>query len=141
VGYDDNVFLQHSGAIGSIYNEFGLSTGVNVGNERTQLAGDLLAGVVAYWQRPGNKIDPDLNLNLTFSHQFSERTVFNLASSASYQAQPDISDLLYPYAECTLALLYRPESTIDWYNRYGLEQPDFTHSEDLARKSHKPKRS
>jgi len=251
VGYDSNVFLQHTGAIGSVYNEFGLSAGTNIGNERTQLAGDLLAGVVAYWQRPGRKIDPDLNHDLSLNHQFNERTVFNLVSSLSYVAQPNIAagvgapnvvgnyvyaankislgfqwtpriatftsyslDLLhydsrslglfqdnfdyligeelryllrpaivavceyrfgavqylydtladsyshyflggsdvmlghrlkfgfragaqlrymkgpfhqevsYPYAESTLTYLYGPESTIDWYNRYGLEPPD-----------------
>jgi Putative beta-barrel porin 2 len=251
IGYDDNVFAQHTGAIGSVYNEFGLSAGVNIGNERTQLTSNILAGIVAYWQRPGKKVDPDFNLGLAFNHQFSERTVFNLASSVSYQAQPNFasgagapnvvatfldasnkislgfqwtpriaaftsysldliyydsrsigqtedrfehliseeiryllrpaivavgeyrfgtlhylytdianshshyflggsdvflsprlkfafragvqlqqfvaqseSELSYPYAESTLTFLYRPESTIDWYNRYGLEAPD-----------------
>jgi putative beta-barrel porin BBP2 len=251
VGYDDNALLRHTGAKGSAYNELGLSAGVNIGNERTQLNSDILAGIVAYSQRPGKKIDPDLDLDLTFNHQFSERTVFSLASSVSYQAQPEISsgvgspnvvgnflyaenkislgiqwthriatftsysfnllyydlhsagwfqdrlehligeeiryllhptivavaeyrfgdvnylynrvansysdyflagsdvtlshrlkfafrtgtelrhlnrpsgdEILYPYAESNLIFLYRPESTIDWYNRYGLEQPD-----------------
>jgi hypothetical protein len=251
VGYDDNALLQHTGSKGSVYNEVGLSAGVNIGNERTQLNSDLLAGIVAYSQRPGKKIDPDLSLDLTFNHQFSERTAFSLASSISYQAQPEISsgvgspnvvgnfldaenkislgaqwthriatftsyslnllyydshsagwfqdrlehliaeeiryllhpaivavgeyrfghvnyfyngvansyshyflagsdlglshrlkfgfrvgaelrhlnspsqnEILYPYAESTLTFLYRPESTIDWYNRCGLEQPD-----------------
>ena len=90
-GYDDNVFLQHTGARGSIYNEFGLSTGVNIGNERTQASADILAGIVGYWQRPGRKIDPDLSTDLAINHQFNERTVLNLASFLTYQAQPDIS--------------------------------------------------
>ena len=255
IGYDDNVFVQHTGAIGSVYNEFGLSAGVNIGNERTQLTSDILAGIVAYWQRPGVKIDPDFNLGLAFNHAFSERTVFNLASSLSYQAQPNFgsgagvpnivtnfldasnkvsfgfqwtpkiatftsyllhliyydsrsvgetedrlehligeeiryllrpeivavgeyrfgsvhylytniadshshyflggsdvllnprlkfafragaelrqlsgkseSEISYPCAESTLTFLYRPESTVDWYNRYGLEAPDNTQS-------------
>jgi Putative beta-barrel porin 2 len=252
-GYDDNALLRHAGLKGSVYNEFGLSAGVNVGDRSTELNGGLLAGVVAYWQRPGKKIDPDLHLNLAFDHQFSERTVFSLASAISYQAQPDISsgvgspnfvgnllyaqnkislgmqwtpriaaftsyslnllhydsraegwfqdrlehlvseeiryllrsevvaageyrfghadylhnglansyshyflagsdvsfsarlkfsfragaelrhlkqpsqhEILYPYAESNLTFLYRPESTIDWYNRYGLEEPDIS---------------
>jgi hypothetical protein len=255
VGYDDNIFLQHTGARGSVYTELGLSAGTNIGDERTQLTGDLLAGIVSYWQRPGKKIDPDINLDLSFSYQFNERTVFDLASFLTYQAQPNIAsgvgapnvvatylytaskfslgfqwtpriatftsyslDLLYydsqalglfqdrfdhliseelryllrpavvvlceyrfgavqylynsvadsyshyflggsdvmlgarlkfgfragaefrhmngpsqqevsyPYAESTLTFLYRPESTIDWYNRYGLEQPDESQS-------------
>ena len=254
-GYDDNVLLQHTNAKESVYNEIGLSADVNIGDERTQLISDFLAGVVAYWQRPGKKFDPDFNLNLSFNHQFNERTVFNLASSLSYQAQPDFSsdvgvpnvvanylvtsnkislgfqltpriaiftsyclhllyydsrsvgqtedrfehlvgeeiryllhsaiiavceyrfgdvhylytdiansyshyflggsdvllgprlkfafragaelrqfngqsesEISYPYAESTLAILYRPESTIDWYNRYGLEAPDHVRS-------------
>jgi hypothetical protein len=251
IGYDDNASLQHTGTKGSVYNEIGLSAGVNIGNERTQLTSDILAGIVAYWQRPGVKIDPDFNLGLAFNHEFSERTVFNLASLLSYQAQPNFasgagvpnivttfldaankvafgfqwtpkiatftsyllhliyydsqsvgetedrfehliseeiryllrpaivavgeyrfgsvhylytdfanshshyflggsdvmlshrlkfsfragvelqqleaqskSEVSYPYAESTLTFLYRPESTIDWYNRYGLEAPD-----------------
>jgi hypothetical protein len=256
VGYDDNIFLQHTDARGSVYNELGLSAGINVGNETTQLTGDVLAGGVSYWQRPGRKIDPDLNLDLSFSYQFNERTVFDFASFLSYQAQPNIGsgvgapnvvgdylytankislgfqwtpriatfssyslDLLrydsqslgsfqdrfdhliseelryllqprivavfeyrfgavqylysgvadsyshyflggsdvmlgarlkfgfragaelrhidglsqneisYPYTESALTFLYRPESTIDWYNRYGLEQPDESQSD------------
>ena len=255
IGYDENASLQHTGTKGSVYNEIGLSAGVNIGNERTQLTSDILAGIVAYWQRPGVKIDPDFNLNLSFNHQFNERTVFNLASSLSYQAQPNFgsgagvpnivtnfldasnkvsfgfqwtpkiatftsyllhliyydsrsvgetedrlehligeeiryllrpdivavgeyrfgsvhylytdfanshsnyflggsdvllsprlkfafragaelrqlsgkseSEISYPCAESTLTFLYRPESTVDWYNRYGLEAPDNTQS-------------
>ena len=255
IGYDDNASLQHASPQGSVYNEIGLSAGVNIGNERTQLTSDILAGIVAYWQRPGEKIDPDLNLGLAFNQQLAERTVFNLASSLSYQAQPNFgsgagvpnvvanfldasskislgfqgtpkiatftsyllhliyydsqsvgetedrlehrigeeiryllrpnivavgeyrfgsvhylytniadshshyflggsdvllnprlkfafragaelreltgqseSEISYPYAESTLTFLYRPESTVDWYNRYGLEAPDSAQS-------------
>jgi hypothetical protein len=91
IGYDDNASLQHTGADASAYNEIGLSAGVNIGNERTQLTSDILAGIVAYWQRPGVKIDPDLNLGLAFDQRLTERTVFNLASSLTYQAQPNFA--------------------------------------------------
>ena len=47
IGYDDNASLQHTGPKGSVYNEIGLSAGANIGNERTQLSSDILAGIVA----------------------------------------------------------------------------------------------
>jgi hypothetical protein len=251
VGYDDNASLQRTGEKGSANSEMGLSGAINLGNERTQLNSDIQAGIIAWSQRPGRKIDPDLGLNLSFNQQFNETTVWSLASSISYQTQPEISsgvgspnvignfldaenkisvgiqwahrvatftsyslnvlyydspsagrvqdrfehllseeiryllhpaivtvaeyrfgdidclhngladsyshyflagsdvalshrlkfgfragtelrylnsptqrEILYPYAESNLMFLYRPESTIDWYNRYGLEQPD-----------------
>src|SRR5262245_10314513 len=49
IGYDDNASLQHIGAKGSVYDEFGLSASVEIGNERTQVTSDILAAVVAYW--------------------------------------------------------------------------------------------
>jgi hypothetical protein len=251
IGYDDNASLRRTGGKGSAYGELGLSGSINVGNERTQLNGDILAGIVGWLERPGRKIDPDLGLNLAFNQQFNETMVWRLASSISYQTQPEISsgvgspnvignfldaenkislgiqwahrvatftsyslnllhydsfsagrlqdrlehllseeiryllhpaivtiaeyrfgdvdylhngiadsyshyllagsdiaishrlklgfragtelrylnspsqrEIVYPYAESNLMFLYRPESTIDWYNRYGLEQPD-----------------
>jgi hypothetical protein len=47
--------------------------------------------MVGYWQRPGNKIDPNLNWDLTLDHQINERTVLTLSTTLSYQAQPDVS--------------------------------------------------
>ncbi len=91
VGYDDNVFAVHSNPQGSIYNEAGLSLDLNVGDQRTELSGHILTGIVGYWDRPGKKIDPDIDWNLTLSHQFNERTVLTLTTDLSYQAQPDVS--------------------------------------------------
>lgn len=31
---------------------------------------------------------------------------------------------LYPYAESTLTYKYKPQATIEWYTRYGLEESD-----------------
>jgi hypothetical protein len=89
VGYDDDIFTSHTDRVGSVYSEFGLTANVNVGNERTQLTGTGTAAFIAYWQRPGSKVDPNLNFDLRFRHQFSERTVVTLDSILSYQAQPD----------------------------------------------------
>lgn len=91
IGYDDNVFTSHTDKVGSVYDEFGLTASVNIGNERTQLTGTGTAGFIAYWQRPGTKVDPNLNIDLSFSHQFNDRTVVTLDSILSYQAQPNVS--------------------------------------------------
>jgi Putative beta-barrel porin 2 len=91
VGYDDNVFTQHTDPIGSVYDEFGLNANVNVGDDRTQLTATGTAGFVVYWQRPGSKVDPNIKFDLNFNHQFSEWTVVTLDSILTYQAQPDVS--------------------------------------------------
>jgi hypothetical protein len=36
---------------------------------------------------------------------------------------PQVQEL-YPYAESTLDFKVRPRSTLEWYNRYGLEESD-----------------
>ena len=91
VGYDDNVFAAHNNPQGSIYTELGLTLGGNYGNQRTALTGNISAGMVGYWQRPGNKIDPNITWDLTLEHQLNERTVLTLSTALSYQSQPDVS--------------------------------------------------
>jgi len=96
VGYDDNVFAQHNDPIGSVYDELGLNLDVNLGGQRTQLSATASAGIVAYWERPGSKIDPNISLNLALNHNISERTVLNFSTALSYQAQPDVSSGVGP---------------------------------------------
>jgi Putative beta-barrel porin 2 len=91
VGYDDNVFTSHQNPVGSVYDEFGLGLDVNVGDQRTQLYSHGAAGIVAYWQRPGTKVDPNINFDLSLTRQFSDRTVVTLESVLSYQAQPNVA--------------------------------------------------
>src|SRR5262249_51896316 len=54
------------------------------------------------------------------------RMKFGFRAGAEFRRMegPSQQENSYPYAESTLTFLYRPESTIDWYNRYGLEEPD-----------------
>jgi len=65
---------EHNNPQGSIYNELGLNLDLNVGDERTELSGHVLTGLVGYWDRPGKKIDPNIDWNLTLNHQVNERT-------------------------------------------------------------------
>jgi hypothetical protein len=90
-GYDDNVFLSHQNPIGSVYDEFGLGLDVNVGDQRTRLYSHGAAALIGYWQRPGPKVDPNINFDLSLTRQFSDRTVVTLESVLSYQAQPNVA--------------------------------------------------
>src|SRR5689334_14721445 len=71
VGYDDNVYDTHSDRQGSGFNSLGLILESHAGNERTRLEGILSAGFVAYWDRSGRPIAPDISLSLDFTHQLN----------------------------------------------------------------------
>jgi hypothetical protein len=128
VGYDDNVFTQHTDPIGSVYDELGLNAIVNVGNDRTQLTGTGTAGFLVYWQRPGSKVDPNVNFDLSFNHQFSERTVVTLDSTLTYQAQPDVSSGVgvlnqvgnYVYSQNRLSIGFQWSRRVATFTNYSL---------------------
>jgi len=128
VGYDDNVFASHTNQVGSVYNEFGLSADVNIGNNRTQLIGTGTAGFIGYWQQPGTKVEPDVNIDLSFSHQFNERTIVTLDSMLSYQAQPNVSAGVgvlnavenYVYSQNKLSVGYQWTPRIATFTNYSL---------------------
>jgi Putative beta-barrel porin 2 len=128
VGYDDNVFTSHTNQVGSVYNEFGLNGSVNIGNERTELAGTGTAGIVGYWERPGTKVDPNINFDLGFSHQFNDRTVLTLDSILSYEAQPNVSGGVgvlnevanYLYTQNRLSIGFQWTRRIATFTNYSL---------------------
>ncbi len=91
IGYDDNVFDTHSDRQGSGFNTLGVILESNIGNQRTRLDAILSAGFVAYWDRPGNTIAPDVSLNLNFSHQLNPRAIIGFSSFLTYQDQPDVA--------------------------------------------------
>jgi hypothetical protein len=91
VGYDDNVFTTHDHTKGSGFDELSLGIGSHIGNQRTRFDADLSLGMIYYWSRPGNKIDPDISLNLSFTHEFNPRLVLGITSFMAYQQQPDFS--------------------------------------------------
>jgi putative beta-barrel porin BBP2 len=128
VGYDDNIFTSHTDKVGSMYNEFGFNAQINVGNERTQLTGTGTAGFIVYWHRPGTKVDPNVSFDLSFSHQFSERTVVTLDSILTYQAQPDVSAGVgvlnevanYLYSQNKLSIGFQWTRRIATFTNYSL---------------------
>ncbi|HEY0791668.1 MAG TPA: outer membrane beta-barrel protein [Chthoniobacterales bacterium] len=91
VGYDDNLFFTHDNRTGSGFNSLGLNLGSHIGNLRTRLDALLSAGVIAYWNRPGSAIAPNISLNLNFTHQFNERTVFGFSTFTSYEQESNVA--------------------------------------------------
>src|ERR1700730_50835 len=91
VGYDDNVFTTHDHTRGSGFDGLSLGIGSHIGNQRTRFDADLSLGMVYYWSRPGNKIDPDISLNLSFTHEFTPRFLLGITSLMPYQQQPDFA--------------------------------------------------
>jgi hypothetical protein len=90
IGYDDNVFAQHTDRKGSGFTEASLNIATHIGNERTKLDAILGTGLDFYWDRPGRSVDPNISLNLSFSHQLNRRTFIALADYLSYSAQPNL---------------------------------------------------
>jgi hypothetical protein len=91
VGYDDNIFTSHNHRLGSGLDSLSLDVASHIGTERTRLNADLRLGLIAYWNRPGQAVDPDLSLDLTFTHQFTPRLVLGFSSFAIFQGQPNFS--------------------------------------------------
>lgn len=91
VGYDDNIFTSHDHRLGSGLDSLSFDIASHIGTERTRLNADLRLGFIAYWNRPGRAIDPDLSLDVTFTHQFTPRVVLGFSSFATYRGQPNFS--------------------------------------------------
>jgi hypothetical protein len=126
IGYDDNVFAQHSDRTGSGFTQVSLNLASHISNERTRLDADLGLGVDAYWSRPGRSIDPNVNLNLSFSHQINPRTTLTLTSYFSWTSQPNlqlgvgsanqVSDYFYTSNQISLGYQWTPRfSTVTSY--------------------------
>jgi hypothetical protein len=115
VGYDDNIFLQHSDRHGSGITEASLDLSTHIANQRTILDADLSAGVDYYWDRPGGNVDPNIRLGLSFLHQLNPRTYLAVSDYLVYTAQPNYqygigapnSDLDYLYNSLTVSLGYQ----------------------------------
>jgi Putative beta-barrel porin 2 len=90
IGYDDNVFVQHSNRIGSGFTEAALNLGSHIGGERTKLDANLGFGIDLYWDRPGRSVDPNIVCNLSFSHQLTPRASVTLVDYLSFTSQPNL---------------------------------------------------
>jgi hypothetical protein len=90
IGYDDNVVAQHSNRIGSGFTEAALNLGTHLGGERTKLDANLGFGVDLYWNRPGRSVDPNIGLNLSFSHELTPRASVTLTDYLSFTSQPNL---------------------------------------------------
>jgi hypothetical protein len=90
-GYDDNVFTSRSDRIGSAYNDLSFHLGSHIGNQRSQLDGDLALGLAYYWNRPGSSVDPNISLNMNSSYKLTPRLMVSLSSNLAFEAQPNFA--------------------------------------------------
>jgi hypothetical protein len=126
IGYDDNIFLQHSDRRGSGILEAAAELGSHIGNQRTMFDFDLSPGFDYYWDRPGDKIDPDIRLTLSFLHELNPRAYIAVSDFLTYTAQPNyqygigsptsVLDYLYDSATISFGYQWTPRfSTVTSY--------------------------
>jgi hypothetical protein len=96
VGYDDNIFAQHSDRMGSGFTEASLNIASHIGGHRTRLDANLGLGADFYWDRPGRSIDPNISLNLSVSHQLSPRAFITFTDYLVFASQPNLQFGLGP---------------------------------------------
>jgi Putative beta-barrel porin 2 len=65
-------------------------------------------------------VGADVDLSARLSFEFRAGAEFRDYESSLY------GSLIDPYFESTLTYLYQPESSIQWYNRYGFEEPNLS---------------
>ena len=115
IGYDDNVFLQHSDRRGSGITEAAIDLSSHIGNQRTMFDLDLSPGIDYYWDRPGRSVDPNIRLTLSLLHQINPRAYIAVSDFATYTAQPNyqygigspVSVLDYLYNSTTVSFGYQ----------------------------------
>jgi len=111
IGYDDNVFLQHSNRLGSGITEAAIDFSSHIGNQRTMFDADFSPGFDYYWDRPGRSVDPDVRLTLSFLHQIDQRSYLAVSDFFTWTAQPNyqygigspVSVLDYVYDSTTVS--------------------------------------
>jgi hypothetical protein len=114
IGYDDNIFAEHSDRRGSFYTQASLNLTSHIRTHRTRLDASLGLGLDYYWNRPGRSIDPNISLNLNFTHQLTPRIVITFSDYTTFASQPNLQLGLGPnqvsnyfYTSNTLSLGYQ----------------------------------
>lgn len=69
---------------------------VQMANRRTLFTFDLGGGVDYYWNRPGKKADYTGQLSMVYLRKLTGRAQFTFSADASYQSQPDFSQIDQP---------------------------------------------
>jgi putative beta-barrel porin BBP2 len=121
VGYDDNVLGSHDDRVGSGFTAPSLDLAARIGKERTVFTLYSQLGFIAYWDIPGQAIQPNVSLDVTFTHQFNPRLVLGLSSYTSYLGQPNFALAIgkstnvgnYVYSSNSLSLGY------EWTPRFS----------------------
>jgi hypothetical protein len=65
-------------------------------SRRTLFTFDLNLGADYYWNRPGKKLEYNDHLSMIYLRRLTGRTQFTISADASYQAQPDFSQINTP---------------------------------------------
>lgn len=87
-GYDDNIYTTHDNTKSSFFTSASVGASLTLSDGQTSLQAELSAGGSYYWDR-NNSFDPDISLNLDFSHVFSPKLRLDVTTFLAYQAEPD----------------------------------------------------
>ncbi|MEO7934401.1 MAG: outer membrane beta-barrel protein [Chthoniobacterales bacterium] len=87
-GYDDNIYTTHDNKQGSFFTSGSIGANVKFSDGRTSLEAALSAGGSYYYDRD-DSFDPDITLNVDFSHVFSPKLRLDITTYLAYQAEPD----------------------------------------------------
>jgi len=134
-GYDDNTETTKTNKIASGFTNFETNAFADLGSSRTLFTIGITAGVNAYYDRPGQKIDKLASLTLNLSHKINERFTLTLSTYFTYQVEPDFTLQVeqnringqYFYTGDTLSGSYqwtRRFQTVTSYNLVGIVYQD-----------------
>lgn len=87
-GYDDNIYTSSFDQQSSFFTSASLGASLTLGDGQTSLQAAFSAGGSYYWDRD-DTFDPDISLNVDFSHVFSPKLRLDITTYLAYQAEPD----------------------------------------------------
>ncbi len=91
----------------------------------TTLVGEYRFGIIAYDNSSLLSRDSTSHFFLAgFDHTFSPRTTLTLRGGVEYRSYDNLNDRTDPYGEATLTYAVGPHLSLNWVNRYSLEEPD-----------------
>jgi hypothetical protein len=89
-GYDDNIYTTNDDKQGSFFTSASVGVSLALSDGRTSLRAALNAGGSYYYDRD-EEFDPDIALNVDFSHVFSSKLRLDITSYLAYQSEPDFA--------------------------------------------------
>lgn len=91
----------------------------------TTLVAEYRLGIIAYENSSVLSRDSISHFFLAgFDHTFSPRVSITARAGVEYRTYDDLGDRTDPYGEATLVYALGPHLSLNWVNRYSLEEPD-----------------